>query len=153
MSPVVHTPAGRPDGGRFAGVAHAEPDVALPAALSWPTDAWQRRRDVTQAVYTASRGIGRNRFGNPERIQEAYDAAAAYVGALGEPLSTAEAEARDAYQELCEAFEADKDSLDGKERRTRQFEAARQVSWIVEYRDQAENKAAREAAAHQGAQA
>jgi hypothetical protein len=145
VSPVAHKPAGRPDGGQFAGVAHLEPRVVLPAAQSWPSPAWQLRRDVTAAIYTAGRGFGRNRYGNPERIQEAYDAAATYVASLGEPLSPAEAEARDTYAELCEDYEAVKDSLDDKERRTRQFGAASQASWIVEYRDQAENKAAREA--------
>jgi hypothetical protein len=151
VSPVAHKPAGRPDGGQFAGVAHTESAITLPASQSWPSTGWQLRRNVVDAVYTAGRGFGRNRFGNPERIQEAWDASAAYVSSLGEPLSAAETEARDAYAELCEAYEADKDGLDDKERRTRQFGAARQASWIIEYRDQAENEAAREHRAREGA--
>lgn len=133
---------GVPSAGQWAATAHAPSPVQLQSPDSI---AWQLRRNTTSAIYTAGRGFGRNRYGNPERIQEAYDASAAYVASLGEPLTAAEAEARDAYAELCEAYEAEQGGLDDKERRTRQFGAARQASWIIEYRDQAENKAAREA--------
>lgn len=152
MSPAVHKPAGRPDGGQFAGVAHAEGAVQLTApAAADPQTERILERGAIDAIYTAGRGFGRNRFGNPERIQEAYDASAAYVAALGESQSAAETEARDAYAELCEEYEAGKDGLDDKERRTRQFGAARQASWIIEYRRQAENKALCEARATEGA--
>lgn len=152
MSPIAHKPAGRPDGGQFAGVAHAEGAVKLTApAAANPQSEWQLERGAVNAIYTAGRGFGRNRFGNPDRIQEAYDASAAYVASLGEPLSHAETEARDAYVELCESYQADKDGLDDKGRRTRQFGAARLANWIIEHRHQAQNKAARETRDREGA--
>lgn len=142
MSPAAHKPAGRPDGGQFAGVAHAEGAVQLTApSAADPQTAWQIERNAVNAIYTAGRGFGRNRFGNPERIQEAWDASAAYVASLGQPLSAAEFDAREAYAELCEEYDAEKDGLDDKERRARQFGAARHANWIIEYRHQAENKA------------
>jgi hypothetical protein len=152
VSPVAHKPAGRPDGGQFAGLTHAEGAVQLTApSAADPQTEWQLERGAVNAIYTAGRGFGRNRFGNPDRIQEAYDASAAYVSSLGEPLSPAETEARDAYAEQCEAYETEKEGLDDKERRTRQFGAARQANWIIENRHQAQNKAAREARAREGA--
>ncbi|QOD05777.1 hypothetical protein [Pseudarthrobacter sp. BIM B-2242] len=154
MSPVAHKPAGQPSGGQFTAVAHPEGSVTLTSPSGAGQSAeWHLERGAINAIYTAGRGFGRNRYGNPERIQEAYDASAAYLAGVGLPLSQAEIEARAKYVDLCAGYEADKGTLDDRTRRTRQYEAARQANWIIEYRHQAQNKAAREARAIEGATA
>lgn len=122
--------------GQFAATTHGESSVALSAPA--PTE-HELARPVSLAIYVAGRGFGRNRFGNPDRIQEAQEAANAYVDGLGEPRNSHEAEARDVFAELRDNYEADKDSLEDKDRRTRQFEAARQANWIIEYRTDSYN--------------
>lgn len=142
MSPVAHKPGGQPSGGQFTAVAHAEGAVTLTApAGADPQVEWQLERNAANTIFAAGRGMGRNRYGNPDRIQEAYAASAAYLAGIGLPLSQEEVQARAKYVDLCAAYEADKDTLDHRTRRTRQFEAARQASWIIEFRAQARHRA------------
>lgn len=138
MSPVAHKPAGQPSGGQFTAVAHAEGAVTLTSpAVPDAEKEWELERRAVNTIFAAGRGIGRGRYGNPDRIQEAYSASAAYLTGIGLPLSQAEIQARAKYVDLCAGYEADKAALDNRTRRTRQFEAARQASWIIEFRAQA----------------
>lgn len=68
--------------GQYAAALHAP----SPVQLGTPSEE-QLRRNTVNAIYTAGRGFGRNRYGNPDRIQEAYDASAAYVASLGALLA------------------------------------------------------------------
>lgn len=124
-------PRGIPIGGQFAATTHTEPAVNL---RTYRDEEHRLERNAVEAIYTAGRGRGRNRHGNIDRIAEAYAAAGAYVDSLGEPRNAPEADARQAFQELREEFETDKDSLDGKTLRDRKFEVAGQANWVIEYR-------------------
>jgi vacuolar-type H+-ATPase subunit H len=130
---------GNTGAGRFTATTHTPGTVQL----GQPTEHELERRAVN-TIYTAGRGFGRNRHGNIDRINEAYDAAGAYIDALGEPGNPAEAEARDLFRELRESFEADAGSLDDKELRDRKFAAARQASWVIEYRQSSYNNTTKE---------
>ncbi|ACL41954.1 hypothetical protein Achl_4003 (plasmid) [Pseudarthrobacter chlorophenolicus A6] len=129
-------PRGIPVGGQFAAATRTEPAVSL---RTYRDEEHRLERNAVEAIYTAGRGRGRNRHGNIDRITEAYDAAGAYVDSLGEARNVPEADARQAFQELREEFEADKDSLDDKTLRDRKFEVAGQANWVVEYRSSSYN--------------
>lgn len=121
--------------GQFAAMTHAPGTVQLGA----PKTEYELERAAVNAIYTAGRGFGRNRHGNIDRITEAYDAAGTYVDSLGQPRNPIEADARGTFQSLREEFEAEQDSLDDKTLRDRKFAAARQASWVIEYRTDSYN--------------
>ncbi|MET4144183.1 hypothetical protein [Arthrobacter sp. UYCo732] len=129
-------PKGVPVGGQFAATTHAEPALTLNAGKD---EEHQLERASIHAIYTAGRGIGRNRHGNIDRITEAYDAAGAYVDSLGAARNPPETEARDAFQELRAQFETEQDHLDDKTLRDRKFEVAQQANWVSEYRSDSYN--------------
>lgn len=116
--------------GQFTGTTHAPGTVQL----AGPPSEYELERGAVNAIYTAGRGFGRNRHGNIDRITEAYDAAGAYVDSLGQPRNPIEADARGTFDSLRKEFEAEQDGLDDKTLRDRKFEAARQASWVIEYR-------------------
>lgn len=128
---TVRQPKGIPVGGQFAAAAHGEAAISL---RTYRDEEHRLERNAIEAIYTAGRGRGRNRHGNIDRITEAWDAAGAYVGSLGEPRNGHELAAREKFQSLRAAFEADQDSLDDKTLKDRKFEAARQANWVIEYR-------------------
>lgn len=136
MTAASRQPKGIPAGGQFAATAHGEPKLSL---HTYRDEEHRLERNVVEAVYTAGRGRGRNRHGNIDRINEAWDAAGAYVDSLDEPRNQHEQVARERFRTLREQFEADKDSLDDKTLRDRKFEAARQANWIIEYRSDSYN--------------
>lgn len=126
--------AARRRDGKFGAQVHAEgPSLTAPVTVR---PVWEPTPDraMVNAVFTAGRGMGRNRYGNVERIQEAFDATAAYVGSLPpEPANDNQAKALAKYKQMRDDFEQDRGSLDSKELRTRMFEVARQGNWILEY--------------------
>lgn len=116
--------------GQFTATTHAPGTVQL----GGPPTEHELERAAVNAIYTAGRGFGRNRHGNIDRIDEAYDAAGTYVDSLGQPKNPIEADARGTFQSLREEFEAEQDTPDDKTLRDRKFAAARQANWIIEYR-------------------
>lgn len=131
MTAANRQPKGIPVGGQFAVAAHGEAPVSLRTSRD---EEHRLERNAIEAIYTAGRGRGRNRHGNIDRITEAWDAAGAYVEALGEPRNKHEAAAREEFKNLRSAFEAEKDTLDDKTLRDRKFEAASYANWVIEYR-------------------
>lgn len=136
MTEQNRIPKGIRAAGQFAATAHAEPRLNLP---TYRDEEHRLERGAVNAIYTAGRGFGRNRHGNHDRIDEAWDAAGAYVDSLGDPRNEHEAAARGVFQAARERYEADKDTLSDKDRRDRKFEAARAASWVVEYRSDSYN--------------
>lgn len=134
---TARQPKGIPVGGQFAAAAHGEPPVSL---RTYRDEEHRLERNAVEAIYTAGRGRGRNRHGNIDRITEAWDAACAYVDSLSGPRNEHEQAARERFQSLRAAFEADQDSLDDKTLRDRKFEAAGQANWVIEFRTGPYNK-------------
>jgi hypothetical protein len=121
--------------GQFTSTTHAPGTIQL----GGPPTEYELERQAVNAIYTAGRGFGRNRHGNIDRINEAYDAAGAYVDSLGQPRNPVEADARGTFQSLREEFEDEQGTLDDKTLRDRKFAAARQASWVIEYRTDSYN--------------